>query len=142
MNPTFVTRTVYYGGTTFFSAVVAIICLFNSIAERNHMASIAYLVIMAASAIIAVASVMYMCRSQDGADDDVDLNVVGLPFGKRYFYLGMLGLAAWRVIEGFALVGGHFGSALWGIIWIVAGLAVVGFSWSNFKSYTKIHPAT
>lgn len=142
MNPNFATRTVYYCGTTLFTAIVAIVCLFNSMAERSHMAALAYLAIMLVSAMLAVGSVMYMCRSQDGADDDVDLTVAGLPFGKRYYYIGMISIASWRVLEGFVSFGGHMGSSFWGIIWIISGIAVVGYTYVNFQSYKATHPAT
>jgi hypothetical protein len=94
-----------------------------------------YLVAMVAAASVGLLSLNYMIFAKEGNDDEIDTEVVGLTISKKYYYLVVLAIAVWRGIEGYQM--NHHGRGLestWGIIWLIASIALGGFTWVNYKS--------
>ena len=135
-----IARVPYYITVTVYMAFVAFVSYINNTVSQG-IESDFFLAVLLLSIGLCVASVIYMVRSQNGEDDEVAIAVAGLPFGKTYYYLAILGVCAWRGFEGYGM--NHTGTGIastWGLVWIVASAAVALFTWANYKSFQAKTP--
>lgn len=132
-----VARVPYYIFVMVYMVVVGFVSYIQNTFAVGVMSDL-YLVAMIAAASVGLLSLNYMVFAKDGNDDEVDTEVVGLTVSKKYYYLVVLAIAVWRGFEGYQM--NHHGRGLestWGIIWLVASVALGGFTWANYKSLTS-----
>lgn len=139
-------RVPYYISVTIFSGLSALVAFWNN-ASVHGLLSDFYLVIMACSLILCAASVMYLFAAKAGQNDEVDLSVAGLQMGKSIYYVGVITLALFRIAVGY--VENHSGTgmqSIWGVLWLLAGIGILAFTYANYSSYTakkpKVNPAS
>ena len=128
-------RVPYYIGVIVYMGFVAFVAYVGNTMSTG-IASDFYLAILVVAAALAGLSVMYMLHARAGGDDEADAEVVGLPVAKNYYYFGVLALAAFHGFEGFLLNDNTTGiSSTYGILWLIASLALMLFTWANYRSY-------
>jgi hypothetical protein len=133
-------RVPYYIAVAVFMALVAIVSYVNN-TKSTGLASDFYLIAMIVSAALGAISVVYLFMSQAGEDDEVGVMVGSLPFGKAYYYLGVLAIAVWRIIVGFVMNHHATGVAsTYGVFWLLAGVGIALFTWANYRSYSAKNP--
>lgn len=133
-------RVPYYIAVAIFMGLVAIVSYVNN-TKATGLESDFYLAAMVISAALAGISLVYLFMSQAGEDDEVGVTVGGLPFGKAYYYLGVLGVAVWRVIVGYQM--NHHATGVgstYGILWLIAGVGIALFTWANYRSFVSKNP--
>jgi hypothetical protein len=131
-----VARVPYYISVAIFSFLAALVSFYNNTVETGVLSDL-YLLLMVASIALGGASVVYAITAQSGSDDEVDLEVAGLQFGKTYYYGGVIALAIYRLAAGYHE--NHTGTGLqsvWGILWLLGSLGILVFTYANYKSYT------
>lgn len=136
-----VTRGPYYLCAAVYSGLAAFVYFIqNQIVTGT--ASDLYLALFVASCILCLASVLYFFTGMSGGDEEADIDVAGLPFGKLYWYLGMLALVVLRIIGGYQTNHSSTGIAsIWGAVWMVASIGIGLFTYANYRSYIVAHPA-
>jgi hypothetical protein len=90
-------RQPYYIAVAIFCGFAFLISMFNNSVETGVLSDV-YLGLMALTGGLAALSLFYLVYSSVG-DDEVDVEVAGLPIGKGYYYLAVLGVCAWRVVK-------------------------------------------
>lgn len=133
-------RVPYYISVIIFMGLVAIVSYVNN-TKATGLASDFYLAMMVISAGLAGISVIYLLMSQAGEDDEVGVQVAGLQFGKVYYYIAVLAVAVWRIIVGYQM--NHHATGVgstYGILWLLAGIAIALFTWANYRSYVVKNP--
>ena len=137
-----IARVPYYISVTVYMAFVAVVSFIRNTMSTGIQSDF-YLAAVALAVVLGVVSVIYMTRSQEGSNDDVTIDVAGLPFGKGYYYIAVLGVCVWRSIEGYDLNHNGTGAAsMWGMVWLLASLAIAAFTWANYQSFKKAIPPT
>lgn len=133
-------RVPYYIAVAIFMCFVAVISYINNTLVTGIESDL-YLAALVVSAGLGAISVFYVFISQSG-DDEVGVEVAGLPFGKQYYYLAVLAIAAWRIIAGYQMNHSATGIAsTYGIVWLLAGVGIAGFTWANYRSYVAKNPS-
>jgi hypothetical protein len=133
-------RVPYYIAVAIFMSFVAIISYINNTLNTGFESDL-YLAALAVSIGLGAVSVLYVFISKSGDDDEVGVEVAGLPFGKKYYYLAVLAIAGWRIIVGYQM--NHNGTGIqstYGIAWIITAIGIAGFTWANYRSYMARHP--
>lgn len=133
-------RVPYYIAVAIFMALVAIVSYVNN-TKVTGIESDFYLVVMVISACLAGISVIYLFMSQAGEDDEVGVMIGSLPFGKVYYYVAVIVIAIWRIIVGYQM--NHHSTGIestYGILWLIAGVAITLFTWANYRSYVAKNP--
>jgi hypothetical protein len=136
-----VARVPYYIAVAIFSALAALTAYWNNTLETGVLSDI-YLAVLVASLCLCGASVLYMFTAKSGANDEVDLEVAGLQVGKNVYYIGVIVLALYRLGAGY--VENHSGTGMqstWGVMWLIASIGILLFTYANYRSYTAKLPA-
>jgi hypothetical protein len=132
-----IARVPYYIAVAVFMGIVAFVSYVQNTLSTGIMSDV-YLAVMAAAISLSLLSVNYMFFAKDGNDDEVDTEVAGLPISKSYYYIGVLGISAWRAVVGYQL--NHSGTGIestYGVVWIFTAVVLGVFTWANYKSYSK-----
>lgn len=99
--------------------------------------SLTHLILMVLYGAWAVWSVVYLFVVRAGTDDDVGVDVGGVPAGKKLYYTGLLVGAAYRAVTGLSVntYADSFES-FYGKAWLIAALVLAGWTWANYRSFT------
>lgn len=129
-------RQPYYVGVIIYMAFVALVSLVNNTRGTGALSDV-YLVTLAIACALAALSVYYLFAAEAGDNPDADVEVGGLGISKPVYYLGVGGIALWRMIAGYQLNHSTTGIAsMWGILWLVASVVVLGYTYVNYRSLT------
>ena len=130
-----IARVPYYIAVIVYMGFVAFVAYVGNTVSTG-VASDFYLAILLLAAVLAGLSVMYVLHAKAGGDDEVDTEVAGLPVAKNWYYLGVLAMAAFHGFEGYKLNHDTTGiSSTYGILWLLASLALALLTWANYRSY-------
>lgn len=135
-------RVPYYIAVAVFTGLSALVAYYNNTTVTGITSDI-YLLVMVASVVLCGASILYLFTARGGHDDEVDLHVAGLQFGKSFYYFGVIALALYRIAVGY--VENHAGTGLqstWGILWLLSGIGILAFTYANYKSYAAKLPVS
>lgn len=137
-----IARAPYYGAVALFAAFASLVAFINNTQVQGFESDL-YLLIFVAALGLCMASLAYLYTTRSGINDDVDLEVAGLQFGKTYYYGGVIVLALYRIAAGYHE--NHVGSgfqSVWGLLWLLSGLVILAFTYANYRSYTVKHGKT
>ena len=133
-------RHPYYIVVAVYMGFVAVTALGLNTTSSGTLSDV-YLGVLIGVTFLACMSVFYLLRLDHNQDDDVDTEVAGLPFGKSQYYIGVLAIAGWRAVTGYQINHSETGlDSVWGLIWVLSSVAVVIFTYANYRSYTAAHP--
>ena len=133
-----ISRQPYYVGAAVYSGFSGFAAMVhNSIATGAE--SDFQLSVICLSVILGAMAVIYLAMSFEGQNDDSDVHFGGgVTLHKSWWYMGLLALAAYRIVEGYKHNHDATGiESVYGMVWIVASLILGLFTWANYKSYTK-----
>ena len=131
-----ISRMGYYIFTAVFMAIAALVSFVQNTYSTGITSDI-YIVGFVISLIISGMSLIYMGKKERNENDDEDVVIVGLPFGKKFYYISVLAISAWTALSGYQLNhAAHGMTSVWGLVCMIAGGALAVFSWFNYKSYT------
>lgn len=123
----------YYYFVIVFMSFVAVLSLWDAGHTTGYVTDF-YLVTLLASMVIAVASTYYVYAARHGTNDEFDINVGDVSLGKKSYYIIVLVIALWRMLAGYQLNHTAYGvDAIWGILWIIAGIILAVFTYVNYR---------
>ena len=130
-----VARVPYYiFAAAFCGAAFVVEWLLND--DSTGAESLFHLGLTVAYGLLGIWSLAYIFIAKHGDDDEVGVDVAGLPMGKGYFYLGLLVGAIYRAVTGLIVNTKATGiESSYGKIWLVAAIVLSLFTWANYRSF-------
>ena len=129
-------RLPYYVYASVVCAIATITLWIEATLVKGFLSDVLML-LMAGTAILTAWSIYYMISVKRNVDDDVGVEIAGLPAGKEYYYIGVAIVALMFFIFGYQT--NHNSDGFWessfGILCFFLGLGLLGLTYMNYKSF-------